>query len=264
MQLRTRAATYRTVGGTTPDASLLAGVISVAPVPLWVIGAGGEIVLANRAALVFLGHGSDDVAGGPSHDLLHRYRPDGSEYHAHNCPIVRSQGTGASSTEWFVTQQGDLRPVSWSTEPVGTSGMTLLHFAPATTDDPPPILGQLPEPRAHQAPVRPRDGMRERAYEIIRARFTDPDFSTSLLADEMHLSARSVQALFQDAGSSPAAEIRRVRLDHAYSMLERGHSVRTACLVSGFLDPDTFGRTFRRHFGYAPSRVGRQVLLPAG
>lgn len=250
------------------DTSLLAGVISAAPVPLWVIGPDGLVVLANRAALTFLGYGDENcVLGGPSHDLLHRHRQDGSEYQKENCPIVHSKGKRGAlpQQEWFVTQQGDLRPVSWTTEPVGSDGMTLLQFTPAipgttraTTDGRP---RRLP---AHEAPVSRREGTRTRAYGIIRRRFEDPHFSASMLATEMHLSARSLQILFQDAGCSPAAEIRRVRLDHAFAMLQRGHSVRAAGLLSGFVDPDAFGRTFRRHFGYAPSQVRPRVLLPTG
>ena len=266
MPLRTPAVPRPVEDGPALDGALFAGVVSAAPLPLWVIGPGGEVVIANRAALGFLGYGSnDDLVGGPSHDLLHRCRPDGSEYHAQSCPIVRAQGRSGTSTEWFVTQQGDLRPVSWSTEPVGKDGMTLLHFTSEGPATPPPASqGHRRRTPTQDATVQSRDGMRERALGIIRSRFEDPRFSATALAAEMHLSARSVQALFHDVGSSPAAEIRRVRLDHARAMLEDGHSVRFASHVSGFLDPDTFGRTFRRRFGYAPSRTVRRVLPPAG
>lgn len=268
MPLQTLAATDRTMNDAAIDASLLAGVISVAPVPLWVIGPDGLVVVANRAALAFLGYGrEDDVVGGPSHDLLHAHRPDGSEYHRQSCPIVCAAGErgAAAQREWFVTEQGDLRPVSWSTEPVGTTGMTLLHFTSANPEElPSTTVSHLRRSLAPEAPVRLRNGTREQAYEIIRARFDDPHFSTSVLAAEMHLSARSLQILFHDIGCSPAAELRRIRLEHAYATLEHGHSVRAACLLSGFLDPDAFGRTFRRHFGHSPSQVRRRVLLPAG
>ena len=75
------------------------------------------------------------------------------------------------------------------------------------------------------------------------------------MAAAAHLSIRSVQALFADAGTSPAAEIRRVRLEHARTMLEQGHLVQTACLSSGFLDAGTFTRAFRQRYGVAPSQI---------
>jgi AraC-like DNA-binding protein len=89
----------------------------------------------------------------------------------------------------------------------------------------------------------------------MRERFQDPAFSASELAAEAHLSVRSLQALFHEVGRSPAAEIRRLRLDHARAMLERGHSVGAACVGSGYLDPDSFSRAFRRHFDCSPSQV---------
>ncbi|WP_442864296.1 helix-turn-helix domain-containing protein [Arthrobacter sp. ATA002] len=60
---------------------------------------------------------------------------------------------------------------------------------------------------------------------------------------------------FAEAGTSPAAEIRRLRLEHARALLERGHAVQTACFASGFLDPGTFTRGFRQRFGLVPSQV---------
>jgi AraC-like DNA-binding protein len=92
-------------------------------------------------------------------------------------------------------------------------------------------------------------------YAIIHERFADPMFSAADLAAEVHVSVRSLQALFADVGRSPASEVRRIRLEFAHSMLERGHSVQTACQRSGFLDPGSFGRAFRRRFGYPPSQA---------
>lgn len=89
----------------------------------------------------------------------------------------------------------------------------------------------------------------------ISTRFTDPQFTTAELAASAHLSVRSVQALFAETGTSPAAEIRRVRLEHARALLEHGHTVQAAGLASGFLDPGTFARAFRQRFGCAPSQV---------
>jgi transcriptional regulator GlxA family with amidase domain len=92
-------------------------------------------------------------------------------------------------------------------------------------------------------------------YRSIEERFTDPNFSTATLASDADPSVRSVQAIFSDGGASPAAEIRRLRLNHARALLEHGHSVQTACQASGFLDPGTFARTYRDRFGFAPSHT---------
>lgn len=246
------------------DANFLSQVLHDAPVPLWVIDERGLVALANRAATRFLGYrDDDDVVGGPSHDLLHPHRPDGSPYPWHECPIVGSTGSHLAS-EWFVTRAGDTRLVHWSTRRIGDArASTLLSFnAPDGTT----AIAHSREQRTSGLPTAlsprmPSDvthgQLRESMRRSIRDRFTDPTFSTADLAADAHLSVRSVQAIFAGGGSSPAAEIRRLRLDHARAMLEEGHSVQTACQGSGFLDPGTFARTFRQRFGLAPSQVQR-------
>lgn len=235
---------------------LLAQVVRDAPVPLWVIDRQGLVALANKAAFGFLGYRSeDDVLGGPSHDLLHRHRLDGSPYPQHECPIVCSGGSDPAS-EWFVTKAGDTRPVRWSTRSIDHGFATLLSFTAQPLGEA-QLVRELrkrgPGPRIPV--VLARAELRGSLYRTIEARFPDPEFTTAELATAAHLSLRSVQAVFAEAGTSPAAEIRRVRLEHARALLEQGHTVQAACLASGFLDPGTFARAFRQRFGLAPSRV---------
>lgn len=235
---------------------LLAQVVREAPVPLWVIDRQGLVALANRAALGFLGYrGEDNVVGGPSHDLLHHRRPDGSPYPQHECPIVRS-GESERASEWFVTRAGDTRAVRWSTRSIGHGSATLLSFTAQPREET-AIVRELrrrgPGPRVPAAQARAE--LRESLYRTISSRFTDPGFTTAELAAAAHLSIRSVQVVFAEAGTSPAAEIRRIRLEHARALLEQGHAVQTACLAAGFLDPGTFARSFRQRFGLAPSQV---------
>lgn len=241
---------------------LLTQVVREAPVPLWVIDSQGLVSLANKAAIRFLGYkAEDDVVGGPSHDLLHCRRPDGTPYPEHECPIVGSGGT-APASEWFVTRAGDARPVQWTTRSIGPGLGTLLSFSPRPRT-PPQIVRELrsrgPAPRTPAVQVRAE--LRESLCRTIASRFTDPEFTTAELAAAAHLSVRSVQALFAEAGTSPAAEIRRVRLEHARTLLEQGHTVQAACLASGFLDPGTFGRAFRQRFGCAPSQVPASLAV---
>jgi PAS domain S-box-containing protein len=265
MTLPAPAGTNQRTIGNALDTSLLAGIVEAAPVPLWVIGSTGAVVVANRAALTFLGYSSDlDVVGGPSHDLLHRCRLDGSAYPADECPIVCSQGAGGPAVEWFLTREGDPRPVSWSTRAIGDAGMTLLSFTP-TASEATRSASEALRHRAIPAPAsgRSREAVRAELYAVMRKRFTDPLFSASELVAEAHLSTRSLQILFQDIGRSPASEIRRLRLDHAHSMLERGHTVQAACFGSGYSEPGSFTRAFRVRFGYAPSRVRQSAAPPS-
>ncbi|RLP67837.1 helix-turn-helix domain-containing protein [Mycetocola reblochoni] len=87
----------------------------------------------------------------------------------------------------------------------------------------------------------------------MHERFTDPEFGAAALAEEAHLSLRSTQLLLAEAGTSPAAAIRRLRLELAGRLLARGASVGGACTASGFGDAGSFARRFRAHFGVAPS-----------
>ena len=239
------------------DRLLLADVVSEAPVPLWVIGPEGSVVVANRAAVSFLGYRNEsDIVGGPSHELLHRNRLDGTSYPPDECPIICARGLEHQGQEWFVTREGDPRPVHWSTRRLHDTGATVLSFTPTASDA---VRHRAEERLRDSAPTSARlpsrAVLRDGLYAIIHERFADPLFSVADLAAEAHVSVRSLQTLFADVGRSPASEVRRIRLEFAHSMLERGHGVQTACQRSGFLDPGSFGRAFRRRFGYAPSQV---------
>lgn len=240
--------------GMPHDAALLSTVLRDAPLPLWVIDAHGRVALANDAAVRFLGHRpGTDLRGGASHDLLHRHRPDGTPYPTHECPIIHAKQPLAAS-EWFVTRAGDVRAVRWSTRPLAGTDSVLLSFAargPATR-----ALSSVPgPPRETRAQTRAR--LLDEMHRAIASRMADPAFSPATLASDNHLSVRSVQAIFAEAGTSPAAEIRRHRLAHARELLEQGESVQGACHASGFHDADSFARAYRQHFGFAPSRTRR-------
>ncbi|MDQ1082562.1 MULTISPECIES: AraC family transcriptional regulator [Microbacterium] len=238
--------------GMPHDATFLSTVLRDAPLPLWVIDGRGRVALANDAAARFLGHRhGTDLLGGASHDLLHRHRPDGSPYPKHECPIIHAKQPVAAS-EWFVTQAGDVRPVRWSTRPLAGTDNVLLSFA-ALSGPAGGAAGLAPAPRETRAQTRAR--LLHEMKRSIASRMTDPLFSTTTLAADAHLSVRSVQAIFAEAGTSPAAEIRRHRLEHARVLLEQGESVQWACHASGFLDADSFARAYRQHFGFAPSRT---------
>jgi PAS domain S-box-containing protein len=234
------------------DSGTLEAVIDVAPTPLWVIESDGTVALANRAAVSMLGYKSvDDVIGAPSHDTLHEWHPDGSRYHSDSCPIMGPGRCEAAPTEWFLTRAGQPIPVTWSTRPIGVGGARLLSFVDATE--------RLAEQRDLLAvSVASRAELRASLLTHVRTRYRDPDFTPTVLAAEVHLSLRAVQQLFAEEGRSPATEIRRRRLELAEALLGRGASVNDACRASGFSDPGTFTRAFRRHFGHSPS-VARSV-----
>lgn len=235
------------------DDDLLAAVVNVTPTALWVIGADGTVQLANQAAVSLLGYTSaDEIIGAPSHETLHDHHPDGTAYPSEACPILGRLGSPANTApEWFFTRQGRPLPVAWSTRAVGTAGARLLSFALAS-DAPGFALDEVGE-----VDITTRDALRTAVDQRVRDRFRDPEFTAAALASELHLSVRSVQALLAEDGRSPAAEIRRARLEFASALLARGAAVSDACRASGFSEIGTFGRAFRRQYGQTPSSWAR-------
>jgi PAS domain S-box-containing protein len=249
------------------DVGMLTAVIDAAPTPLWVIGSDGNVALANQAAVDMLGYRSaGDVIGAPSHDTLHEWRPDGSRYPSHSCPIMDRHGSHATTVpEWFFTHAGQPIPVTWSTRALSPDGARLLSFADASEwmaaerarQDEPDILTAV-----EAAALPSRAALRTSLLTHVRARFRDPEFTAATLATEFHLSLRSVQQLLAEDGRSPANEIRQRRLEFASCLISRGSSIQQACRASGFSDTGTFTRAFRRHFGQSPSEFSRRGPLP--
>lgn len=254
---------HRTTPRPELDGDLLAEVVQLTPTALWVIGADGTVQLANQAALTLLGYRSaDEVIGAPSHETLHDHHPDGSAYPSETCPILSTPGSHATAApEWFFTRQGRPLPVAWSTRAVGSAGARLLSFAhvsqAAGTGPAPAAPDPFLDVAGGDVDVTTRATLRAAVDQRVRKRFRDPEFTAATLASEMHLSVRSVQALLAEDGRSPAAEIRRARLDFACMLLARGATVSDACHASGFSEVGTFGRAFRRHYGQTPSSWAR-------
>ncbi|WNG83140.1 helix-turn-helix domain-containing protein [Mycobacterium sp. ITM-2016-00316] len=241
------------LGARPLDVGTLSAALDVAPTPLWVIGPDGTVALANQAALSMLGYRSDDdVIGAPSHDTLHEWHPDGSRYPSQTCPILDGCGSpGVTAHEWFISRAGQPIPVTWSARPLGTDGTRLLAFADATER-----LAARPSGIGNE-PARTE--LRARLLAHVRTRFRDPDFTAARLAAEFHLSLRTVQQVLAADGRSPAMEIRTQRLELASALISQGSSVSHAARASGFADPGTFNRAFRRQFGVPPSEWARRA-----
>jgi LacI family transcriptional regulator len=91
------------------------------------------------------------------------------------------------------------------------------------------------------------------ALRFIRAKSGDP-IQVSDIVDHVMVSRRLLESRFRDTlKRSPAAEIRRVRLDRSRRLLDGGLSVNDTAACSGFRYPEVFSRAFRREFGVSPS-----------
>jgi AraC-like DNA-binding protein len=92
---------------------------------------------------------------------------------------------------------------------------------------------------------------------FVDAHLADPHLSPSMIARAHAVSTRTLYEAFQDTGETPAALIRRRRLERCHAELsEPGHaSVTEVALRWGFNDSSHFSRAFRQHFGLTPRDV---------
>ncbi len=98
------------------------------------------------------------------------------------------------------------------------------------------------------------DPVLREALHYIRAHAADPIQVTDVVK-HVAMSRRLLEQRFRVAlKRSPAAEIRRVRLERSRLLLEDpGLSIRSVATRSGFEHPEVFARVFRREFGVTPS-----------
>jgi LacI family transcriptional regulator len=98
------------------------------------------------------------------------------------------------------------------------------------------------------------DAVLREALHFIRARAGDP-IQVNDVVRHVAMSRRLLEQRFRVAlKRTPAAEIRRVRLERSRLLLEDpGLSIRSVATRSGFEHPEVFARVFRREFGVTPS-----------
>lgn len=108
-----------------------------------------------------------------------------------------------------------------------------------------------------------RDERRRALFAAVEADLTDPLLDVHRLARRMGVSARYVQMLFAEMGTTPRAFIQNRRLELAARRLEREGGEVTVTDVAydvGFNDLSSFCRAFRRRFETSPRnyRAGGQ------
>ncbi|MGX1807552.1 helix-turn-helix domain-containing protein [Nocardia sp. NPDC055321] len=223
----------------------------------WVVDPAGRIVMINGSALSAFGYRSDDdVVGGCSHAAFHHTQVDGEPYDRSSCPILRASrgvhpaGTGA---EWMIRRTGVALPVSWSASKLCLDAAPLTLIA-LTVLDRHSTGEQGPEHIVRErASVLQRRALHGKACDLIAIHAADPGLSPAVLARTLHVSLRHLQTAFAESGTTPAHAIRVARLTRAAALLEAGRTVADVVELSGFTDPSTFRRAYRRHFGTGTS-----------
>jgi len=95
----------------------------------------------------------------------------------------------------------------------------------------------------------------DRVLALIDARLGDPALRTATIADELGISARTVQNLFAAMGTTPSFHIQERRLARAAERLGAHPEIGITALAFdlGFNDSAYFTRCFRQKYGASPS-----------
>lgn len=108
-------------------------------------------------------------------------------------------------------------------------------------------------------------GRMARMAEHLRNHYYNHALSIAELARQAGCSPNYVQTLFrQETGMTPAAYLRKVRMEAAARFLREGrHLVKEIALLCGFADAHFFAMAFRRYYGCPPSEFAAREAHPA-
>lgn len=102
----------------------------------------------------------------------------------------------------------------------------------------------------------------QRVLEYVDEHLSEPGLSPGTIAAAHFVSVRYLHLLFSEQGTTVSTVIRNRRLERCYdellNPLRSERSVLSIALDNGFVDPAHFSRTFRAHFGVAPSSLRRR------
>jgi AraC-like DNA-binding protein len=100
----------------------------------------------------------------------------------------------------------------------------------------------------------PGSALRSKVLAVIEARLGDPELRTATIADDLHVSHRTVQNIFAALGTTPSSYILERRLKRGAEMLSANpeSSITAVAFDLGFNDSAYFARCFRQQFDTTP------------
>ncbi len=110
------------------------------------------------------------------------------------------------------------------------------------------------------------DRLRREAREEAETQLADSSFDSAELAKTLGVSARYLQTVFAQVGTTPSRFLLARRLEAAAARLrrlDRPCSITAVSLECGFNDLSHFSRSFRRRFGVSPLSYRRSFGAPA-
>jgi len=108
---------------------------------------------------------------------------------------------------------------------------------------------------AHEIGSGRAEELRRRAQTVVDGELGNPAFTGTALAEALGISARYLQRVFAETGTTPSRFLIARRLDAAAALLrrlDRPCSITDVALQCGFSDLSYFSHAFRRRFGLPP------------
>lgn len=118
---------------------------------------------------------------------------------------------------------------------------------------------------AHPGTTSVRAATLGRARTVIDRTHRTPRCTPEAVADAVNVSTRSLQRLFEDAGTTVASEIERARVASAVELLRRRPRevpLETIAAASGFSSADHLRRALKRREGLTPSDIRGRAAAP--
>lgn len=141
---------------------------------------------------------------------------------------------------------------------VGADGAVDGHIASTLIDLIALILGPDRDRAAIARSRGPRAARLARVVAEIRQSFARPDLSPHILARRLGISARYLQDLLSESGTTLTERVLELRLQKARGMLANPRNNHTnvsdIALACGFNEVSYFNRCFRRRFGASPTQ----------
>jgi AraC-like DNA-binding protein len=126
------------------------------------------------------------------------------------------------------------------------------------------LAAGLVKHRRDEAPSEQIAPAHFRARWMIRQNIADPGYTPARLAHDLGLSRRSLYNRFADCGITPAAFIRKVRLEQAKREIEGDPSGRntltTIALRNGFADNSSLSHAIKESYGVTPRELRKMRL----
>ncbi|MFE6774932.1 helix-turn-helix domain-containing protein [Streptomyces sp. NPDC057702] len=172
-------------------------------------------------------------------------------------PLDGSRGMAGVFTRWLTDLRA--RADEFTPADVPTLAAVTLDLLASV------IAGRLDAER-ELSPRARRRALRARINAFVERHLADPTLTPQVIADAHHISLRQLQQLLAEDGTSPAAWIRRRRLERCREDLAHprlaARPVQAVAARWGFTNPTHFSRLFRATYDMAP-REYRQWRLTA-